>query len=260
MRHPDPDPDPELDPARLAGMLAAAPTRAAAARVGIERHLAVHHGYVAWSGGKDSTVCVALARQVDRAVPVCFFDSGLEFPETYAYIEDLTARLRLNLQVIPADPPALSVLRASGAWEHGVPDDRTADLHEAVIGRPARVAHERFGAGEIWGLRAAESAPRRLGLAAGRGTLRRRDGTVAYAPIWAWRARDVWAELARQGLPVNPVYERLRQLGADERSLRVGLLVDGNALEFGRLVWLRRGWPELYQRLVEVLPRMGEWS
>jgi phosphoadenosine phosphosulfate reductase len=252
--------DPELDPARLAGLLAAAPARAAAARAAIARHLAAEGGYVAWSGGKDSTGCVALALEVDPAVPVCFFDSGLEFPETLTYIEDLAARLRINLHVIAAQPDALTVLRASGAWDHQAPDDLTADLHQAIITRPAQAAHRRFGTGEVWGLRAEEAASRRLGLAAGRGTLTRRDGTVALAPIWWWGARDVWAELARRRLPINPVYQRLRSLGADERSLRVGLMVDGNSLEHGRLVWLRRGWPDQYRQLLEALPRMREWS
>jgi phosphoadenosine phosphosulfate reductase len=252
--------DPELDPAHLAGKLAAAQARAAAARAAIQRHLADHHGYVAWSGGKDSTVCVALAREVDPAVPVCFFDSGLEFPETLAYVDELAARLRLNLHRIAATPDALTVLRASGAWDHRAPDNLTADLHEAIITRPARAAHRRFGAGEVWGLRAEEAAARRVGLAAGRGVIHRRDATVALAPLWSWRARDVWAELDRRGLPANPVYGRLRALGADERSLRVGPMVDANALEYGRLVWLRRGWPEPYQQLAQALPRMVEWS
>ncbi len=51
-------------------------------RARIEEHLDQHEGYVAFSGGKDSLVTLHLALQADPDVPVAFFDSGLEFPET----------------------------------------------------------------------------------------------------------------------------------------------------------------------------------
>jgi phosphoadenosine phosphosulfate reductase len=250
-----------LDPAVLAGLRTGVAARAAAAVEAIAAHLAAHHGYVAWSGGKDSTALVALTRQVDPEVPVCFFDSGLEFPETRAYITDLASRWRLNLHPIPATPDALSVLIASGRWNHDAPTPigPVPDLHEALIVRPSQVAHDRYGPGELWGLRAGESRTRRVALGRAGGAITRRDGTVACGPLWRWRTEDVWAELARRGIPENPVYSKLRRLGADQRSLRVGLVVDGNGLEHGRVTWLRRGWPELYARLEAVLPRLREW-
>jgi phosphoadenosine phosphosulfate reductase len=250
-----------LDPAVLAGLRAGARTRAATARERIGAQLASHRGYVAWSGGKDSTALVALARDVCPDVPVCWFDSGLEFPETHAYISDLAGRWRLNLHVVPAEPDALTVLVASGRWSHGapVPDGPVPDLHDALIVWPSRVAHAQHGPGELWGLRAGESGTRRVALGRAGGTIIRTDGTVACAPLWRWRAEDVWGELARRRIPPNPVYDKLRRLGADERSLRVGLLVDANSLEHGRVTWLRRGWPELYGRLEAALPRLREW-
>ena len=79
----------------------------------VAAHLDTHDGYVAFSGGKDSTVVLDLARRADPNVPVCFFDSGLEFPETLTYIDELTNRWNLNLHVIPARPTALEYLQAS---------------------------------------------------------------------------------------------------------------------------------------------------
>ena len=38
-------------------------------------------GYVSFSGGKDSTVLLHIARQVDPDIPAVFVDTGLEFPE-----------------------------------------------------------------------------------------------------------------------------------------------------------------------------------
>ncbi len=66
--------------------------------------------------------------------------------------------------------------------------------------------------------------------------------------------------LACNDIPANPVYERFRRLGAPEDMQGVSLLVDGPALAIGRAVWLCRGWPQLWQQLVEVLPRLREFA
>ena len=83
-------------------------TTTAALLTRIEEHLERWQGYVAFSGGKDSLVVLDLARRVEPQVPVVFFDSGLEYPQTYPYLEDLAARWRLNLRIIDADPPLLT--------------------------------------------------------------------------------------------------------------------------------------------------------
>lgn len=69
----------------------------------------------------------------------------------------------------------------------------------------------------------------------------------------------MWGYIQRHQLPVNPVYAKLRRLGAPEQALRVSAMIDGNALELGRVTWLRRGWPELFEELARVLPRLREF-
>ena len=83
-------------------------------RCRIRAHLDQHEGYVAFSGGKDSLVVLDLVRQVAPETPVAFFDSGLEFPETYAYLEQLTKMWSLNLDVVPARMTTLEVLAGNG--------------------------------------------------------------------------------------------------------------------------------------------------
>ena len=46
----------------------------------IAEHLDAHDGYVSWSGGKDSTVVLDLARQVDPHVPVAVSYTHLTLP------------------------------------------------------------------------------------------------------------------------------------------------------------------------------------
>ena len=160
----------------------------------IRRHLDDHEGYVAFSGGKDSLVVLDLVQQVAPETPVVFFDSGLEFPETYSYLAQMAEQWRLNLSVIPAAVPALQVLASNGGWDHAaVASEGTGvGLHQVLIREPVAIAHRRFGPGELWGVRAEESRGRAAAYA---NALRR--VTCNCSPICAPRGRE--AESGKSG-------------------------------------------------------------
>lgn len=253
----------------------------------INDHLETHDGYLAFSGGKDSVAVLDLARQVDPAVPTVWYDSGLEYPEHRTYITDLADRWSLNLSIITAQPTALQILTGSGHWDHHAPTRSVPDLGATLIDIPARQAHADHGAGELWGVRAAEAAgrrqlyatqlrrtiardctgccptttgvPTRTQRARHGGVIARRDGTVAYGPIWDWNTEQVWQYHAARHLPPNPVYGKLQALGAPETAQRISTVLTGIGLERGRVTWLRAGWPQLYTELLEQLPRLAEY-
>lgn len=247
----------------------------------IGEHLDEHDGFVSWSGGKDSTVVVDLARQVDPHIPVVFFDSGLQFPETIQYLEDLAQAWRLNYHVITADPDLLTVLIAGGGFSHEAPDRRLrGQLADIMITGPANEAHRRYGRGSLWGVRAEESHGRRMlyrrGLAAetrarqqlsredvraeAGGVVRRADSTVTYGPIWDWQRSHVFEYLAGRGIEPNPLYRKLAELGVPEQQIRVDSIIDASKLSNGHIAWLQKGWPDLFDRLAAAaLPRLSEW-
>lgn len=245
----------------------------------IEAHLEAHDGYVALSGGKDSVVVAHLARQVDAAVPMVWFDSGLEWPATREYLQRLAHDWSLNLTAIRSRPTALEAMIASGHWHLDRPNGPAPKLSEICIGAPSKVAHSMWGPGELWGVRAAESEARRITYAtalkkvtceccdsAGQrarrhgGVVSRRDGTVAFGPIWDWSTSMVWEYLEAHGIPQNPVYAQLRAVGAPPEALRVALVIDGARLEHGSAAWLKVGWPDLFAELVEQLPLLGDYA
>ncbi|SIJ22441.1 PAPS reductase/FAD synthetase family protein [Mycobacteroides abscessus subsp. abscessus] len=244
-------------------------------------HLDTHGGFVSWSGGKDSTVVVDLARQVDPHVPVVFFDSGLQFPETLRYLEQQADKWQLNFQVIPADPDLLTVLIAGGGFDHNAPDRvLPGTLADIMILKPAAAAHRRYGLGSLWGVRSEESTERRLLYrrhlasesrartdlaaeavrAARGGVVRRKDGTVTYGPIWDWQRSYVFEYLAGRGIPLNPIYDKLAALGMPDRQIRVDSIIDASKLSNGHIAWLQKGWPDLFDRLATALPRLPEWT
>lgn len=247
----------------------------------IGEHLNAHDGFVSWSGGKDSTVVVDMARQVDPNVPVVFFDSGLQFPETLQYLEDCAHAWRLNFSVIPAEPDLLTVMIALGGFDHQAPDRRLGvELSELMITGPATEAHRRHGPGSLWGVRAAESFGRRMlyrqrladetskqkrqqagdvRSAAG-GIVRRKDGTITYGPIWDWQTHDVFEYLAGRGIEPNPLYAKLAALGMPSGQIRVDSIIDASKLSNGHIAWLQKGWPSVFDQLANALPRLREWT
>ena len=249
----------------------------------IAAHLEERDGYLALSGGKDSVTVAHLARQVDPAIPMAWFDSGIEWPETRAYLARLREDWNLNLTAIRSSPTALEAMAASGRWHLDRPDRPAPRLSEICIDAPSRTAHDHFGPGELWGVRAAESTGRRITYATaltrevelsctgtcttGRdraanhgGLIRRDDGTTAYGPIWDWSTSDVWEYLHAHDIPTNPIYDKLRRLGAPAGAQRVALVIDGARLEQGSALWLKTGWPDLYAELVEQLPLLADYA
>lgn len=249
----------------------------------IAAHLDEYDGFVAWSGGKDSTVVVDLARQVDPHIPVVFYDSGLQFPETMCYLEQIAEGWRLNYHVITAEPDLLTVLIACGGFDHNSADRRLGiRLADIMIAGPANQAHARYGQGLLWGVRAEESHARRtlyrsclaaetrsrqqLSRQAVRtqfgGIVKRADGTVTYGPIWDWQRAAVFEYLAGRGIAPNPVYRKLADLGVPEQQIRVDSIIDASKLSNGHIAWLQKGWPDIYDRLAadDVLPRLCEWT
>ncbi len=248
-----------LDIATVAAALPSTRRKFAAATTRVEEHLAAGDGYVSWSGGKDSTAVVHLAANIAPDIPVVFFDSGLEFPETYTYLEQLAERWQLNFHRIAATPDALTIMRRSGAWHDDpadVPDRADIDMHHALVTVPSRTAHQRFGLHNLWGLRAEESQGRQALLRPRDGVFWRENTHRVCSPIWDWRETALHAYLVAHDVPLNPVYDKLTRLGATGPDLRVGLALDGNNLNHGRVHWLRLGWPDLFDHLCDHLPRL----
>lgn len=274
---------PGLDIDVLRGIAArrrgAANTRELLDRIAV--HIDEHDGFVAWSGGKDSTVVVDLARQVDPHIPVVFYDSGLQFPETMRYLEEHARAWRLNYHIIRAEPDLLTVMIAGGGFDHNAKDKRlSGTLADIMITGPAAAAHTRYGCGSLWGVRSEESAGRRmlyrrqLGAetrarqdssreevrALAGGVVRRVDGTVTYGPIWDWQRSHVFEYLAGRQIAPNPLYRKLADLGALKHQIRVDSIIDAALLSNGHIAWLQKGWPDLFDRLATALPRLREWT
>ncbi len=163
----------------------------------IRRVLATHRRpYVAYSGGKDSTV---LAHQVLGEAPdtmVLLWDYGCHYIPRWLHEEFVANARRLGARELR--------VRTSEAYE------RLGRRAVNVLGREylgklvPELREEGFDLAFI-GLRAEESVKRRLRT---RGFTWREHGMDCCAPLRDWTAEDVWAYIASRNLPFASVYRR----------------------------------------------------
>ncbi len=155
------------------------------------------------SFGAQSAVSLHLVTQQWPEIPVVLVDTGYLFPETYQFIDQLTARLKLNLKVYRAPvSPAWQEARWGKLWEQGVEGIERYNQVNKV--EPMQRALRELGA-RAWisGLRRQQAKSR-----ADTGVLRLQNGIVKVQPIVDWTDRHVYQYLTLHDLPYHPLWEK----------------------------------------------------
>ncbi|MFA6229395.1 MAG: phosphoadenylyl-sulfate reductase [Rhodanobacter sp.] len=155
------------------------------------------------SFGAQAAVSLHLVAQQQPDVPAVLIDTGYLFPETYAFVDELTTRLRLNLKVYQSPvSPAWLEARHGQLWEQGVTGiERYNQLRKV---EPMQRALAELEAGTwIAGLRRQQSRSRAV-----IDILERRNGRWKLHPLADWSDRDVGQYLSRHRLPYHPLWEQ----------------------------------------------------
>ncbi|HEY3755044.1 MAG TPA: phosphoadenylyl-sulfate reductase [Opitutaceae bacterium] len=154
------------------------------------------------SFGAQAAVMLGLATRVWPEIPVIFIDTGYLFPETYRFADELTSRLKLNLQVYrPEISPAWLEARKGRIWEQGA-EGITAYNKLMKVEPMVRAMRALNPKAWMAGLRRSQSSSRQglpfVGL---------QDGRAKVLPILDWTDRDVYRYLESRGLPYHPLWE-----------------------------------------------------
>lgn len=193
---------------------------------------------ILWSSGKDSTVVLQLCRKAFFGKvpwPVVHIDNGIDFPETYAFRDNLAKQWGLNVLVAKSIiRDDISGIRCCGSNKTDalkkLLDERKFDAVIVSIRRDEHGirAKERYFSPrdrefrwdyknqppEIWDF-----------------VSKFEDAShVRIHPILHWTELDVWRYIKQENLPINPLYfsrngKRFRSLGCTQCTVAI----DSNA-------------------------------
>lgn len=191
------------DAQALAGINAMLATRSAAQRVAWAlEHLPGEH-VLSSSFGAQAAVSLHLVSRQRPDIPVILIDTGYLFPETYHFVDQLTARLGLNLKVYQSPlSPARMEARHGQLWRQGVSGIDQYNRVRKI--EPMQRALDELHAGSwIAGLRRQQSRSR-----AAIDFLELRHGRWKLHPLADWSDRDVGHYLSRHRLPYHPLWDQ----------------------------------------------------
>lgn len=228
----------------------------------MERH------YLAFSGGIDSTVLLDLIRQAGHRLPVLWGDDGWDYPDTLTFLVATEARYDFRLTRIRSRNPWRDWCEEMGrpdlcddpaaleAW--GNPREWDGTWHTLTRDAPSHGY-----TGVFLGMLAKESRSRGYALRGGHKPLYqvKSEANIWHcSPLAAWEKRDVWAYVVSRNLPYNPVYDKLAALGVPLERRRVAALTCFRTAQYGSIVQLRHGWPDLYAQLSALFPGVRAYS
>jgi len=159
---------------------------------------------VSFSGGKDSLASLCLCRKAKPQVDVLFINTGLEFPETVAYVREFCAGHKLKLQEITGEDSFFEQVESFGP---PAKDFRWC-CKTNKLGPMASFIQKRYPRGcvTIEGRRIYESFNRAQIKAVERNPYVPSQTTLS--PIRNWRALEVMLYIRWNKLDQNPLYEQ----------------------------------------------------
>lgn len=173
---------------------------------------------VACSFGKDSTVVLHLALQVDPNILVAFQNTGVEYPETLAFKDRLKNEWNLNLFEQKPEKTFWQCVKEYGLphlrwWSGNRPKGVKSGTPRCCYWlkeKPGYNFYEERGIKAVFmGLTWDESYQRRfwiirMGMSY---QMKTRDLRKIY-PIAYWTTEDVWRYIRENNLPYNAIYDK----------------------------------------------------
>ncbi|MEZ8196697.1 MULTISPECIES: phosphoadenylyl-sulfate reductase [Vibrio] len=164
---------------------------------------------VSSSFGIQAAVMLHLATQAKPDIPVVLTDTGYLFPETYRFIDELSEKLTLNLNIYRAhESPNWQEAKYGQLWDQGI--DGLEKYNKLNKVEPMRRALDELEV-STWfsGLRREQSSSR-----ANLPILSVQNGVFKFLPVIDWTNKDVHHYLQENQLSYHPL--------RDEGYLSVG--------------------------------------
>lgn len=159
---------------------------------------------VSFSGGKDSLAAYGIASRAIKSPELIFVDTGIEFPETVAYVEGFAKNRGLALHKAEAGD---AFFRNVGAFGPPAKDFRWC-CKVCKLGPITEMIGREFPRGTVTveGNRALESFSRSETEFVSKNPFV--PNQVTLNPVRRWNAAEIWGYIWLRKLEYNPLYER----------------------------------------------------
>lgn len=215
--------------------------------------------FVAFSGGKDSTVLSTLVRRIAPDIPHVFYDyEGCNFPETEEFLNRLE-KGGINL-IRHKMPSLIEIYKAAGGIMQHNSRSQIAGFRDRLIARPWREVLVEYGFDASFvGLRAGESGGR-LSLLQSRGKKywHKKDEQWQFLPLGWWTAEQIWMYIDAYKLDYNKLYDKLIQFGPREDA-RVSTWTCAVKMEAGTFSVLKNIHLGIFNRLAAEIPAVRNY-
>ncbi len=169
---------------------------------------------ILWSGGKDSTALLAMAREAFAPLgripfTVCFLDTSYKFPETYAYIERMVDEWKLDYVKLQNTE---AVEAGMNPYDHDRLMCCTKLKTEALADGIRAHGFDGVLVGIRWdehGVRGKESFF----------SFRDEPPHWRVHPILDWSGAEIWRYMEDRQVPWNPLYDQVDAEGKVFRSI-----------------------------------------
>jgi phosphoadenosine phosphosulfate reductase len=211
---------------------------------------------VSFSGGKDSTVLLHMIRCLVPESKEVWFDSGAELQSTREIVEYYDADVMLPQMSM------LEICRASGWWGYKTNDlVKHFDLADVLIYEPSRQYMEAEGCTVYaTGIRAQESRARHITAKVHGALMERANGQWRLCPLLDWTADDIWAYIASRDIAYNRAYDVMASMGIPRLEQRIGTALGGSNITQGRMAYMKRCEPEMFNRLAAEFPLLRSYA
>jgi len=156
------------------------------------------------SFGIQAAVMLHLVTAIVPQIPVIWIDTGYLPAETYQFAEELTQRLKLNLQVYqsPISPARMEALFGK-LWEKNDVEAFNRYDHIRKVEPMQRALHELNPTAWLAGLRRNQTQHRR-----NLPRVEKQEQLYKIYPILDWHSRDIYQYLTAHDLPYHPYFDQ----------------------------------------------------
>jgi 3'-phosphoadenosine 5'-phosphosulfate sulfotransferase (PAPS reductase)/FAD synthetase len=212
-----------------------------------------HKPYIAFSTGKDSTVCLHLVRE--------------QQPETTAVYNDHEFLLPEMEEMLKRTPYLRRVARTVKHSEvfTSYPEGRPTSLPNSIewINGSIRKdwAHQEGFDGCVVGLRSDENSYRKKHISHfGDMFFVKKYGLINCYPVAHWNVMDIWSYIFANNVSYCSAYDKLNEHGITLNMQRIGPLLNERVESLGQVAVLKELWPEVFLQLADRYPAIYSFT